>query len=86
MGAKEEIYCLKAMQEIRSQGIATEIYPEPVKLKKQMEYADKRNIPFVVIAGEVEMASEKFILKNMYNKSQKELSLQRVLDELKSSN
>ncbi|MDR3246646.1 MAG: histidine--tRNA ligase [Prevotellaceae bacterium] len=82
MGEKEEIYCLKAMKEIRSKGIATEIYPERVKLKKQMEYANKRNIPFVVIAGEVEMASEKFIFKNMYNESQKELSLQRILDEL----
>jgi histidyl-tRNA synthetase len=85
MGEKEEIYCLKAIREIRSQGIATEIYPEQIKLKKQLEYADRRNIPFVVIAGEVEMASEKFIFKNMYNQSQKVLSLQKLLSELKYS-
>jgi histidyl-tRNA synthetase len=83
MGAKEEIYSLKALQAVRENGISAEIYPEPTKLKKQLEYADKRNIPFVVIAGEEEMAVEKFLLKNMYNKSQKELPLRRLLDELK---
>jgi histidyl-tRNA synthetase len=83
MGAKEEIYCLHALQAVRGEGIAAEIYPEQAKLKKQMEYADKRNIPFVVIAGEAEMAIEKFLLKNMNNNSQKELSLRRLLDELK---
>jgi histidyl-tRNA synthetase len=83
MGAKEEFYCLSALQAIRNAGISAEIYPEQVKLKKQMEYADKRNIPFVVIAGEEEMAVEKFLLKKMNNKSQKELSLRQLLNELK---
>jgi histidyl-tRNA synthetase len=82
MGAKEELYCLPALQAVRSKGISAEIYPEQTKLKKQLEYADKRNIPFLVIAGEAEMASEKFLLKNMYNKSQKELSLRQLLDEI----
>jgi histidyl-tRNA synthetase len=83
MGEKEEIYCLQALQAVRNEGIAAEIYPEHVKLKKQLEYADKRNIPFVVIAGEEEMAVEKFLFKEMNNKSQKALSLQKLLDELK---
>ncbi|MDR1170411.1 MAG: histidine--tRNA ligase [Prevotellaceae bacterium] len=82
MGVNEEIYCLPALQEIRNSGISAEIYPEQAKLKRQLEYADKRNIPFVVIAGEAEMTSEKFLLKNMNNKSQKELSLRRLLNEI----
>ncbi|MDR0384897.1 MAG: histidine--tRNA ligase [Prevotellaceae bacterium] len=83
MGAKEEIYCMQALQALRDEGISAEIYPEQIKLKKQIEYADKKNIPFVVIAGEAEMAIEKFLLKNMNNYSQKELSLRRLLEELK---
>ncbi|MDR1593409.1 MAG: histidine--tRNA ligase [Prevotellaceae bacterium] len=83
MGAKEEIYCLQALRAIREEGISAEIYPEQTKLKKQLEYADKKNVPFVVIAGEEEMAVEKFLLKNMNNKSQKALPLRQLLDELK---
>ncbi|MDR0385193.1 MAG: histidine--tRNA ligase [Prevotellaceae bacterium] len=83
MGAEEEIYCLSALLAVRNAGIPAEIYPDQVKLKKQLEYADRRNIPFVVIAGEQERAVEKFLLKKMYDKSQKELSLRRLLDELK---
>jgi histidyl-tRNA synthetase len=73
---------LQALQAVRNKGISAEIYPEAVKLKKQLEYADKRNIPFVVIAGEEEMAAEKFLLKKMHNKSQKELPLPQLLNEL----
>jgi histidyl-tRNA synthetase len=83
MGEKEVIYCLPALQAIRNEGISAELYPEQVKLKKQLEYADKRNIPFIVIAGEEEMSAEKYLLKNMYNKSQKELLLSQLLNELK---
>jgi histidyl-tRNA synthetase len=86
MGAKEEIYCLQALRAVRNEGISAEIYPEQTKLKKQLEYADKRNIPFVVIAGETEMASEKFLLKKMDDKSQKELPLRQLLDELNVKN
>jgi histidyl-tRNA synthetase len=83
MGAKEEIYCLQALEAVRDEGIAAEIYPEQAKLKRQLEYADKRNIPFVVIAGEEEMATEKFLLKKMNDKSQKALPLPQLLNELK---
>jgi histidyl-tRNA synthetase len=82
MGKKEELYCLQALREVRKKGVSAEIYPEQTKLKKQLEYANKRNIPFLVIAGEAEMAVEKFLLKNMYNKSQNELSLRQLLDEI----
>lgn len=73
-GQKEEIYCMKTMQKLRADGISAEIYPEYAKLKKQLEYADKKNIPFVVIAGEDEIKSGKFMLKNMKHKTQEEVS------------
>ncbi|MDR1897808.1 MAG: histidine--tRNA ligase [Prevotellaceae bacterium] len=82
MGEKEEIYCMKIMQELRNSGIPTEIYPEQVKLKKQLEYADKRKIPFVIIIGENEIASGQVILKNIIAKSQKEIPLQALFSEL----
>jgi histidyl-tRNA synthetase len=82
MGVKEELYCLPALQAVRNRGVSAEIYPEQAKLKKQLEYADKRTIPFVVIAGEAEMESEKFLLKKMYDKSQKELPLPQLLNEI----
>ena len=83
MGRKEEIYSLRAMRVLRNAGIAAEIYPDAAKLKKQMEYADKSGILFVVIAGENEMASEIFLLKNMSDKVQRELSLPQLAEELK---
>ncbi|MDR0559898.1 MAG: histidine--tRNA ligase [Prevotellaceae bacterium] len=73
-GQKEEIYCMKTMQKLRADGISAEIYPEYAKLKKQLEYADKKNIPFVVIAGEDEIKSGKFMLKNMKHKTQEEVT------------
>jgi histidyl-tRNA synthetase len=86
MGAKEELYSLQALQAIRKKGISAEIYPEQVRLKKQFEYADRRNISFLVIAGEAERESEKFLLRKMNNKSQKALSLPQLLDELELIN
>jgi histidyl-tRNA synthetase len=84
MGRREEIYSLRAMRVLRNEGIAVEIYPDAAKLKKQMEYADKAGVLFVVIAGENEMASGKFLLKNMNGKTQKELSLSELSEELKN--
>jgi histidyl-tRNA synthetase len=81
MGEQEAMYCLPALQAVRNKGVSAEIYPEQTRLKKQLEYADKKNIPFVVIVGEEERASEKFLLKKMCDKSQKELTLQQFLDE-----
>lgn len=80
MGENEAVYCMQAMQQIRKEGIAVEIYPDSAKLKKQMEYADKRNISYVVIAGENEMKTEKFMLKNMHAKTQEELTLAEIIE------
>jgi histidyl-tRNA synthetase len=64
-GPEEERYCMSVLSDIRKEGIAAEIYPEAAKLKKQMEYANRKNIPFVVLAGKDEMDSGKLNVKNM---------------------
>jgi histidyl-tRNA synthetase len=64
-GPGEEKNSMQLLARIRAEGIAGEIYPEPVKLKKQMEYANRKNIPFVAMIGKDEMASGTVTLKNM---------------------
>jgi histidyl-tRNA synthetase len=64
-GEKEALYSMKAIQQLRSKGVKCELYPDAAKLKKQMNYANKRGISFVVMVGEAEMAEQKFTLKTM---------------------
>lgn len=64
-GAQEEMQSLRQLDALRSAGIPAEIYPESAKMKKQLEYANKRNIPYVVIIGSDESASGTAIIKNM---------------------
>jgi histidyl-tRNA synthetase len=64
-GEKEEIYILPILAKVRNSGINAEIYPEPDKMKKQMNYANRKEIPFVVIAGEEEIQQNKLTVKTM---------------------
>lgn len=64
-GEKEEAYCLPVLARLRSAGINAEIFPESGKMKKQMNYANRKEIPYVVLAGESEMEAGKFNLKHM---------------------
>lgn len=64
-GEKEALYAMKAITKLRNVGINAELYPDALKMGKQMGYADKRDIPFAVLAGEKEMELESFTLKNM---------------------
>ena len=64
-GQDELRYALRWAKELRAAGIAIEVYPEPAKMKKQMSYADAKQIPFVAIVGGDEMAQNKVMLKNM---------------------
>jgi histidyl-tRNA synthetase len=75
---------LKLVSLLRSNGLAVEMYPDPVKLKKQMKYAGDRDIPYVVLIGEDERTTEKVTLKNMFDGSQKLLSINEVFDDIKS--
>ena len=64
-GDKEAAYCLPILSQTRNAGIRAEIYPDSAKMKKQMSYANDKNIPFVAIVGENEMNEGKLTLKNM---------------------
>ena len=64
-GEAEAAYCLPVLAKVRLAGIRSEIYPDAAKMKKQMQYANQKEIPFVAIAGENEMAEGKLTLKNM---------------------
>ncbi len=78
-GKKEEMYCLSILNKLRSEGIKAEIYPETAKMKKQMNYANKKQIPFVVLAGENEIKEQKITLKNMETGEQKTISVDELL-------
>lgn len=64
-GEKETAYCLPIIAQARNAGIRTEIYPDSAKMKKQMSYANAKNIQYVALAGETEMEAGKITLKNM---------------------
>ncbi len=64
-GQAEADFCLPILAKLRNAGISAEIYPDSTKMKKQMSYANAKQIPFVAIVGESEMAEGKVMLKNM---------------------
>lgn len=82
-GEAEEAYLLPLLSELRGAGIACEIFPEAAKMKKQMMYADRKEIPYVVLAGESEMDEGKVTLKNMESGEQQLLSFSEILVALK---
>ena len=82
-GDKEALFCLKAIKKLRSAGIHSELYPDADKMKKQMNHANKRAIPFVVLVGEEEVASNTFSLKNMVSGEQFKVSFDDLLQHLK---
>ena len=83
-GEKETAYCLPAVAKAREAGIRTEIFPDSSKMKKQMSYANAKQIPFVVLAGENEMAEGKFTLKNMLTGNQQLITTEELIDIVKS--
>ena len=78
-GEKEALYCLKAIKKLREQNIKCELYPDSAKLKKQMNYADKRQIPYVVFVGESELQKNNFTVKEMVTGNQKECNFEELL-------
>ena len=81
-GEKETAYCLPIINKVRAQGIRAEIYPDGAKMKKQMSYANSKQIPFVVLAGESEMEAGKVTLKNMETGDQQMLSPDELITKL----
>jgi len=77
-GEEEALYTLKAISKLRTSSISSELYPDTAKMKKQMTYADRRNIPYVVLAGGSEMKEEVYNLKNMKTGEQNKFSLKEL--------
>jgi histidyl-tRNA synthetase len=81
-GEKEEKYCLPLLQKLRENGINSEIFPDSAKIKKQMTYANNKNIPFVILVGESEMEKGILTLKDMINGDQSEMIFEELLQKL----
>jgi histidyl-tRNA synthetase len=75
-------YGLKIAQSLREKEIASEIYPDQAKIKKQMEYADKKKIPFVIVIGSEEVKTEILTIKKMETGDQSKLSLQEIINTI----
>tara|TARA_B100001093_G_scaffold519118_1_gene606558 strand:- start:4415 stop:5776 length:1362 start_codon:yes stop_codon:yes gene_type:complete len=83
-GDKEADYCLNVLSELRKAGINSELYPDSAKMKKQMNYANKKSIPYVVLVGEDEMNSGLLKVKNMKDGLQSNFNLADFIKLLKS--
>ena len=81
-GEKEETYCLNVLSELRKMGVNAEIFPESAKMKKQMKYANNKQIPFVVLAGESEIEANNFTLKNMESGEQQLVTSKELINIL----
>jgi len=78
-GEKEEAYCLPVLAELRNKGVNAEIFPESAKMKKQMNYANRKQIPFVILAGDNEIEANKFTLKNMESGKQQLVDAEELI-------
>jgi histidyl-tRNA synthetase len=81
-GEKETAYCLPIINKVRKEGIHAEIYPDAAKMKKQMSYANAKQIPFVALAGENEMKEGKITLKNMETGEQQLVTPEELIGRL----
>ena len=82
-GEQEMAYCLPVLGKVRQSGIRAEIFPDKAKMKKQMSYANAKNIPYVVLAGENEMAAGKVTLKNMETGEQTLVTAEELIAAVK---
>jgi histidyl-tRNA synthetase len=82
-GAKEINYTLPIVKYVRQQGVNAELYPDASKIKKQLEYANHKQIPFVAFTGETEIAQQKVTVKNMITGEQKLVSKEELVEVVK---
>ena len=82
-GQKETEYCLPILNKVRANGIRSELYPDAAKMKKQMSYANAKQIPFVVLAGDNEIAAQKVTLKNMETGEQFLVTPDELIEKVK---
>jgi histidyl-tRNA synthetase len=81
-GDQETAYCLPIINQVRARGIRAELYPDAAKMKKQMSYANAKQIPYVALAGENEMSAGKITLKNMETGEQQMLTPEELIQVL----
>ena len=81
-GDQEAAYCMSKIKAVRDAGISAELYPDNVKMKKQMSYANAKRIPFVVLAGENEIRTQKVTLKVMETGEQQVVDTQQLVNIL----
>lgn len=81
-GTEEEAYCLPILSKVRAAGISAEIFPDAAKMKKQMIYANKKHIPYVVMVGDNEMKSGLVTLKNMDSGEQQQVTPESLIEHL----
>ena len=81
-GAAETDYCLPILAQARAAGIRSEIYPDAAKMKKQMQYANQKQIPYVALAGETEITAGKITLKNMQTGEQTLVTPQELIESI----
>ena len=82
-GEQEAAHCLRLAVATRRAGIATEVYPDAVKMKKQMSYANTLQVPFVALVGASEMEAQRISLKDMTTGEQISLTLEEVIEKVK---
>ncbi|MRT91457.1 histidine--tRNA ligase [Ancylomarina sp. 16SWW S1-10-2] len=81
-GEKEEKYCLPILARLRAKGVKAEIFPDSAKMKKQMNYANDKHIPFVIMVGEMEMEEGLLSLKDMETGDQIKLTPEALIEKL----
>lgn len=82
-GDNEALYAMQAISALRKNGIKAEFYPDNTKLGKQFQFAEKKGIPFVVIAGETEIKNKVYNLKDLSSGEQVSVSLKKLIEKLK---
>jgi histidyl-tRNA synthetase len=85
MGEAESLFAFGIMQQLRSSGVACELYHEATKINKQFTYAEKKNIPFVIIIGSKEMEEKNCAIKNLATGNQEIVAFEKLVDYFKSS-
>jgi histidyl-tRNA synthetase len=78
-GEKEEAFCLPILAKLRAAKVNAEIYPEAAKMKKQMTWANSKQVPFVAVVGEEELQQGKIALKNMKSGEQQLITSEELI-------
>jgi len=79
---KSHRYAFRCLNRLRAADINADLYPDPVKLKKQMKYANDRQVPFVILIGDNEIESGKLTFKNMQSGEQEQLTIETIMERL----